>query len=129
MKPHRMRMTHDLLTKYDVLNQMEVPFPAPPAGARRATAPLATASARAARASAETAPRSAARDGEIRLSESGALHAFSECRAAGALHLPAGTDCGGGGGARALAHAVQPGVRSVKSAAAAARARPNVLAS
>jgi hypothetical protein len=23
MKPHRMRMTHDLLTKYDVLNQME----------------------------------------------------------------------------------------------------------
>ena len=37
MKPHRMRMTHDLLTKYDVLNQMEVPFPPHNAGGRRGT--------------------------------------------------------------------------------------------
>ena len=46
MKPHRMRMTHDLLTKYDVLNQMEVPFPAPrPRGPQRIAALRATAAA------------------------------------------------------------------------------------
>jgi hypothetical protein len=56
MKPHRMRMTHDLLTKYDVLNQMEVPFPrCTPAAPRRAAPRRATAAALAARGGAQTA--------------------------------------------------------------------------
>jgi hypothetical protein len=55
MKPHRMRMTHDLLTKYDVLNQMEVPFPrCTPAAPRHAAPHTATDSAHAARLCAQT---------------------------------------------------------------------------
>ena len=55
MKPHRMRMTHDLLTKYDVLNQMEVPFPRyTPAALRHAAPRTATDASHAPRLGAQT---------------------------------------------------------------------------
>ena len=86
MKPHRMRMTHDLLTKYDVLNQMEVPFRAPRARGtrsafRRCTRLPQRAQLGAARCS---LPRSAARDGVISRAVGFRGSLFSRVRCRGA---------------------------------------------